>query len=342
MTHPLLLAANQPANRFYEGGSKIAAFRQNGSTQPRVPEDWVGSSTTLFGERTLGLTTLADGRTLREEIRDHPLEWLGEDHVRAFGADSKLLVKLLDAGERLPVHAHPGAAFAREHLGRDHGKAEAWYILEGGTVYIGFRADISDLELQRLMEQQDSEAMLESMHRIDVRPGDSVYVPPGLPHAIGKGIFLVELQEPEDLSILLEWKGFEIDGPSSGHLGLGFATALQAVDTGSWSDEEIGGLVMRDGRDSVTLSQGSARFFLAERTDIAEEARFAASFGIIVVLDGIGELTDAHGQSIPLSAGDTVLVPHGCGEIAVRGLLSILRCLPPMPADGHEGAARPT
>ncbi|WP_231560250.1 hypothetical protein [Microbacterium hominis] len=42
---------------------------------------------------------------------------------------SSSLVKLLDAGQRLPVHAHPDDAFAAAHLGRAHGKAEAWYIL---------------------------------------------------------------------------------------------------------------------------------------------------------------------------------------------------------------------
>jgi mannose-6-phosphate isomerase class I len=38
-------------------------------------------------------------------------------------------VKLLDGGQRLPVHAHPHAAFAARHLGRAHGEAEAWYIV---------------------------------------------------------------------------------------------------------------------------------------------------------------------------------------------------------------------
>jgi len=58
--------------------------------------------------------------------------------------------------------------------------------------------------------------MLEAMHEVSVTPGDGVYIPPGLPHAIGAGVFLLELQEPEDLSILLEWKGFNVDGVVDG------------------------------------------------------------------------------------------------------------------------------
>jgi mannose-6-phosphate isomerase len=336
--HPILLPANQPANRFYQGGSKIAAFRRNGVTDERVPEDWVGSATTLFGEPTLGLSELTDGQSVREAIGTDPVGWLGEDHVTAFGVDSMLLVKLLDAGERLPVHAHPSAAFARTHLNRRHGKAEAWYFLEGGTVFLGFRRDIRQDELQRLMSTQDTTAMLDAMHRIDVRPGDSVFVPAGLPHAIGENIFLVELQEPEDMSVLLEWKGFEIDGPSAGHLGLGFDTALKAVDTSEWSSAAIGELIVRDGQDSGTMSPHSAPFFRAERTDVVGEATFAASFGIIVALDGAGSITDAHGDTIPIAAGNTALVPHGAGDITVHGPVSILRCLPPQ-RESHRGLA---
>ena len=50
-------------------------------------------------------------------------------------------------------------------------------------------------------------------------PGDRVFVPAGLPHAIGDGILLVELQEPSDLSVLLEWTGFASTGGSEGTSG---------------------------------------------------------------------------------------------------------------------------
>ena len=67
-------------------------------------------------------------------------------------------------------------------------------------------------------------------------PGDRVLVPAGMPHAIGRGILLVELQEPTDFSVLLEWEGFAIDGRAEGHLGLGFDVALGCVDRAGWSD----------------------------------------------------------------------------------------------------------
>lgn len=163
---------------------------------------------------------LPDGRSLPAAIEEQPEAWLGRAHLDRFGVDTRLLVKLLDAGQRLPVHAHPHVSFAAQHLGRAHGKAEAWYIIEGGEVYLGLKQDVTAGDLKSLMMSQDVDALLGMLHRIDVRTGDVVYVPPGVLHAIAESVFVVELQEPEDLSILLEWRGFELDGERDGHLGL--------------------------------------------------------------------------------------------------------------------------
>lgn len=89
-----------------------------------MPEDWVGSVTVLFGEAELGLTRLVGGRLLRDAVVAGPVAWLGEQHVARYGADTALLVKLLDAGELLPVHAHPGRQFAAAHLGLAIGDTE--------------------------------------------------------------------------------------------------------------------------------------------------------------------------------------------------------------------------
>ena len=47
--------------------------------------------------------------------------------IDALRDEGRGLVKLLDAGQRLPVHAHPDGHFAQTHVAAAHGKAEAWY-----------------------------------------------------------------------------------------------------------------------------------------------------------------------------------------------------------------------
>lgn len=237
------LGPNRPPERFYRGGRAIAAFRGEPPAAEREPEDWIGSVTTVRGEAELGLTRLPDGRLLRDAVAEDPVSWLGAEHAARWGADVRLLVKLLDAGQRLPVHAHPDDGFAGRHLGCRHGKAEAWYILEGGTVHVGLTQEVSVDELADLVRSQDVDALLGLLHAVRVEPGDVVWVPPGELHAIGEGVFLLELQQPEDLSILLEWEGFAIDGAAEGHLGLGFDRALAAVNRGARRVEELAELV---------------------------------------------------------------------------------------------------
>ena len=143
-----------------------------------------------------------------------------------YGPDPAVLVKLLDAGERLPVHYHPGRAFAREHLGLRYGKTEAWIILEadpGAAVHVGLKEPLDPQTVRRWVDEQDAGQMLDALHEIPVQAGDGILVPAGTLHAIGGGILLLELQEPTDLSVLVEWKRFGVDsGPE--HLDLGWET----------------------------------------------------------------------------------------------------------------------
>ncbi len=339
---PVVLPPNQ-SERFYRGGARIAAFRGLPSPGDRYPEDWVGSTTALFGQEELGLSRFENGEALRDLVRADPQAWLGPEHARAFGAETGLLVKLLDAGQRLPVHAHPDRAFARRHLSCPYGKTEAWIVTgtEGGSglVHLGFHSDVEPETLRRWVQDQDGDGMLAAMHAVPVEPGDAVLVPAGLPHAIGEGVLLVELQEPTDFSVLLEWEGFALDGPRDGHLGLGFDLALQCVDRRGWDVEELQALRRRDsGRAGVEqpLPREAEPYFRAERLRPAPELGLEPGFSVLVVLEGSGELAGQAGHVLSLQRGMTVLVPYAAGTLALRGPLHVLRCRPPAtaPADG--------
>lgn len=336
MLAPLSLPPNQPADRFYKGGEKIAAFRRAPShdetaTGLRVPEDWVASVTCMAGDPQLGLTVLPDGRTLADAIADDPEGWLGPDHVKRFGSDTKLLVKLLDAGQRLPVHAHPDTTFAGVHLGRNHGKAEAWCILHGGVVYLGLKADIEQETLAHLVDTQAVTDLLPLLHEVTVVAGDTVFVPAGTLHAIGEGIFLAELQEPEDLSILLEWRGFELDGAADGHLGLGFDVALGAIDRRGRSRAEIDTLITSYGTGDSLLAPAADEFFRLGRTVVSGTAELEPGFAVLIVTDGSAELRSAGGYREQLAAGATVVVPYGAGPLHLSGEAELLIARPPRP-----------
>lgn len=310
--------------------------------EDHAPEDWVASATSVSGSEGTGLSTLPDGRTATEAFAADPEAFFGRPQADRFGADPRLLVKLLDAGERLPVHCHPNREFARRHLDCPYGKTEAWVVVEVGSaeaeVFLGFRDEVDQATLAGWVSAQDTTAMLRSMNPIPVGVGDAVLVPAGVPHAIGEGVLLVELQEPTDLSVLLEWEGFNIDGVRDGHLGLGFELALRCVDRSGWGRDRLDRLrSVRDrGRDrrpgvDVLFPAEADPFFRAERIRPRDASPLTTGFSVLVIADGRGRLEFGDGGFLGMERGTTVLIPFAAGDCRLVGSMEAIRCMPPDP-----------
>jgi mannose-6-phosphate isomerase len=326
----VLTAIKLPPNgvpRFYRGGAAIAELRGFDPGGENVPEEWIGSTTTVFGETELGLSRLADGALLRDVIAADPESWLGPDHAERFGADPALLVKLLDAGQRLPVHVHPDGPFAREHLGTKFGKTEAWIVIAarpGARVHVGFREEVSEDALGAWIGDQDHDAMLGALNPLDVVAGDAIFVPAGVAHAIGEGLLIVELQEPSDMSVLLEWDGFGIEDEIEATLGLGWETALGCVERAARDATVLRG-PRADGAIADLLPATARPFFDAQRiTPAGDATQLDAGFAVIVVIDGAGTIA-----GLDVTRGDALLVPHAAGPVTTEGDLTALACRPP-------------
>lgn len=336
---PILLPPNQLA-RFYRGGARIDQLRGATDHADGGPEDWVGSTTTALGADHDGLSRLPDGRYLRDVIEEDPTGFLGPEHVRRWGSNPALLVKLLDAGERLPVHFHPGRAFARRELGVAFGKTEAWIIVEAepdAVMHLGLKAPVACSVALQWVREQDVAAMLAAMNEVPVHPGAALFVPAGTLHAIGPGILLVELQEPTDMSVLLEWERFGVNDGSE-HLGLGWEAVIGAADLDVTRAED---LLVQDGSDApaqaVTdlLPPVAAPYFRAERIVAhSDPVHLEPSFSILVVLDGWLKVWSESAPPLDLRGGETALIPYGAGQATLDGHATVIRCLPPAPEAG--------
>ena len=328
---PLLLPPNG-VPRFYRGGPAITALRGVSFDGDRVPEEWVGSTASAFGEGDRGLSRLPDGTLLRDAIRADPEPWLGAAHVRRFGPDPALLVKLLDAGERLPVHVHPDGAFAAEHLGTAFGKTEAWIVIgaahAGTAVHVGFRDDVAADTLAAWVRDQDHDALLGALVPVPVQAGDAIFVPAGTPHAIGAGLLIAELQEPTDMSVLLEWDGFGIAGEEEATLGLGWAGRAGLRRPRRARPGAAARRRRRSRRSPPLLPAAADRFFRAER--LAGPATLAQGFAVLLVLDGAGSLETGEG-GLDVGRGDAVLIPWSAGPVVAAGELVAVVCRPPDP-----------
>lgn len=336
---PTPLPPNRLA-RFYRGGARIQGLRGVSDRAASGPEDWVGSTTTALGSDSDGLSRLPDGTYLRDAIEQDPIGFLGPAHVGRWGSNPALLVKLLDAGERLPVHFHPGRAFAHRELGLAFGKTEAWIIVAaepGAVVHLGLKAPVDRSTVMRWLAEQDVRAMLAGLHELPVQPGTTLFVPAGTLHAIGSGILLVELQEPTDMSVVLEWERFGVSDGSE-HLGLGWERVLDAADLKARRVED---LLAEDrhgepGTDITDLLPSiAAPYFRAQRiTPQGEPVHLDPSFSVLVLLEGSLQIRSESAPPLDLRRGDTALIPYAAGRTTLDGHASVIRCLPPAPGVG--------
>lgn len=343
MHRPILM----PDNRvpvYYKGGEGIDRFRAVPGER-RGPEDWVASMCKLpsgispAGTAKAGLSMTADGTALVDLVAADPVGWLGEALALRYGGDSGLLVKLLDAGERLPVHCHPTRGFAGDHLGKLFGKTEGWIIMDaapGSRVWLGMSGDIDRATLRRWIERQDAIEMLTAMNEIEVEVGQVVFVPAGLPHAIGPGVLLTELQEPTAYSVLAEYEVFNVN-EAQATLGLGWDIALECFDLSGYSGDRLAALFVEHvelsattgGTVSELFPPAAAEFFSARLVRCSQTVELPEpSFAVVVVTDGSGSLR-WDGGAEDIARGETWVVPHGVGATSFTGKVEAIVCLPP-------------
>jgi mannose-6-phosphate isomerase len=317
---------------FYRGGDRIAALRGIVPQTDRQPEEWLGSTVSRFGDDGTGLAITEAGDVLRDLVCADPARWTGPMAGHDAG-DVGILVKLLDARQRLPVHVHPDRGFAASHLDCPYGKTEAWYVLDTEqdcAVHVGWNTDLDRDELDRRRDAQDSEWMLAHMNRVAVREGMGILVPAGTAHAIDGGIFVAEVQEPTDFSILLEWSVTTSTREES-HLALGFDTVMPAVSAARLAPERLAELIS----DAGTTPAGSRfRSLLPTAADPyfrlwdgaahgAHTDERPAGFAVVLVTDGAGDLVGASGR-VAVTRGQAFAVPHAFGAWSLDGDATVL------------------
>jgi mannose-6-phosphate isomerase len=137
-----------------------------------------------------------------------------------------LLLKLLDAQDKLSLQVHPPEKFA-SRLGGEP-KTEFWYVLRaepGAKLYLGFRESITRDQLEKALHDGTA---ADYVHKIRVKSGDAAFVPAGRLHALGAGNLLIEVQQNSDTTYrVFDWNRAD-DGGKLRQLHL--AQALQCID----------------------------------------------------------------------------------------------------------------
>jgi len=138
------------------------------------------------------------------------------------------VVKFIDTSDNLSVQVHPNDEHAKR-LENQTGKTECWYILEAGVgagVYLGFKSGMTSSKFQKVVKENGSAN--ECLNFIPVKKGDFFYVPAGAIHAIGRDVFLLEVQQSSGITYRVwDWNRLESDGkPRALHID----KAMQVID----------------------------------------------------------------------------------------------------------------
>jgi mannose-6-phosphate isomerase len=193
MPCPVVLAADNftSPSRTPWGGRRICGtYKAALGLSPALREQAIGESWELSLGPELP-SRIEDGRFLHALIASDPDRYLGAE---AAAGSSALLVKWLDADDHLSVQIHP--AVDDPKLAADEtGKPECWYIVArepGAGLYLGLRPDAS---LERMRDSLAANADVSSLLEfVPVEPGDFYLLQPGMAHAVGRGVTLVEPQ----------------------------------------------------------------------------------------------------------------------------------------------------
>ncbi len=148
-----------------------------------------------------GLSTISTGeykgKTLLTYIQEQGTQCLGTN--AASFEYFPILVKLIDAKDDLSIQVHPDDSYALKHENQ-YGKTEMWYVVdakEGAFLYYGFSKTVSKEELK---ERIRNNTLLEVLHKVSVKKGDTFFIEPGTIHAIGKDILIAEIQQNSNVT----------------------------------------------------------------------------------------------------------------------------------------------
>ena len=337
MDEPFKFAPNY-VWRSYLGGSVLRTFRREaGEDDDHFPEDWLASTVRARnGENKHktdeGLSSLVIGENevvFSSLIADHPLWFWGTQKPPVDDAEQTgVLIKLLDSSVRLHLQAHPDLRFVETHFGGKAGKTECWYILstrnDNAFVYLGFQHPPSRDEWARMVREQALDGMRSCFEKIPVKAGDCLMVPAGVPHAIGEGIFMIELQEPTDWVVRCEFSaGGHVLPHADRFMGLELDDVLPLFDYSQYSLDKVYQQLLQtpevlsktDGFiEERVIGEKHQSFFRLKRLSGSGTASWAGGEpAVLITLKGFGELKGDFGNASVIS-GDTWLLPGSVHE----------------------------
>lgn len=271
---------------------------------PGVP---IGESWEIT-DRPGDVSVIANGPLAGKDLR-----WLMEIHAADLLGDARphsgrfpLLIKLLDAQEKLSLQVHPPAARAAELGGEP--KTEMWYIAEaapGAELYVGLKPGITRAEFEHKVE---AGTVADCFHRLRVQSGDAMFLPSGRVHALGAGLVIFEIQQNSDTTYrVFDWNRLGLDGkPRELHI----PQSLASIDFNDFEPSLLPRTFVQQGAQQVRPLVRDPLFTVEVRQAGAgvDVPLRPGKLHIIALLTGRVQVMGGK-ATVPLSQGQFCVVP---------------------------------
>ena len=246
-----------------------------------------------------------EGLSLAEYITREGWDILGANCDKF--SDFPILIKLIDAKQKLSIQVHPDDDYARVYEDQN-GKTEVWYIVsceEDAYLYYGVKEDISQEELARRIAD---DTITEILHKAPVKVGDVFFIEAGTIHAIGKGIVIAEIQQNSNVTYRVH---------DFGRVGADGKARELHVDKAV----EVSTLTPAKEQELTGNHIAQCEYFTVDKLLVADEATKTMpdnSFLSILVLDGNGIINVGEEQE-QFQKGDSFFLPAGEYDYSIKG-----------------------
>jgi len=285
--------------------------------------------------------------TLKALFEKHPHALLGAGHVEKYGTNTQFLLKFLDSAIRLHIQCHPTIPFAQKHLNSNSGKTEAYIILSirddvtEPYIYMGFQHPPTKAAFKQMIEEQDIDTLLACFEKIPIKPGDVFMVPGGIPHAIGEGVFMIEVMEPTDFAVRIEFErgGYKLPEESRFmNRGIDFALSMfnyepnpvETVKERYFCQPRVLE-TQNQSIEYVLIDEQKTPCFSVNRMDIKDSyVKEVNTFYIGIVSKGSGTIVTGD-EIYALNEGSKFFVPYQTGPVTFESEsgMEIIATFPP-------------
>jgi mannose-6-phosphate isomerase len=237
------------------------------------------------------------------------------------GGDFPLLIKLIDATDRLSVQVHPDDTYAAR-VENDRGKTEMWYIVEAdenAEIIYGLKDGMSAEQFRTAVREG---RLSETMHHCPVKAGETYFIPSGMLHAIGAGILIAEIQQNCDLTYRVY--DYERRQPDGSLRELHVDKALDV--TVPFTDTEVDAIRYEAGAPENAATLAHCRYFKTVKHDVEGAQALVVnerSFVFLLCLEGEGCVRYG-GEEYPICRGEGYYLPAGLGSVTLSGSMTLL------------------